>query len=58
MVEETKLIPYSKGNLLGQLRARARIINESYNETGTEVTFIALPETVTWLQKNLGNRAA
>ncbi len=53
MTEVTILIPYTKGYLLGQLRGRARIINESYNETGTEVTLRTLPETVTWLKKNL-----
>ena len=56
MTEETIVIPYSKGNLLGQLRTRARIIKESYNELGIEVTFKTLPETVTWLNKSLGNR--
>jgi GTP-binding protein HflX len=53
MIETTMVIPYDKGHLLGQLRTKAGIINESYDETGTEVTFKTFPETLTWLQKNL-----
>jgi GTP-binding protein HflX len=53
MVESTMNVPYDKGQLLGQLRERARVIKESYEETGTDVTFKAFPETVAWLQKNL-----
>ena len=51
MIETTMVIPYEKGNLLGQLRNKAVIINESYDETGSEITFRTFPETVTWLQK-------
>ncbi|MCP3943896.1 MAG: GTPase HflX [Desulfobacteraceae bacterium] len=53
MIETTMVIPYDKGHLLGQLRNKASIINESYDETGTEVTFKTFPETLTWLQKNM-----
>jgi GTP-binding protein HflX len=53
MIESTVVIPYDKGHLLGQLRNKAGIINESYNETGTEVTFKTFPETLTWLQKKM-----
>jgi GTP-binding protein HflX len=51
MVQTTMLIPYDKGHLLGQLRTKASIINESYGEKGTAVTFKTFPETLTWLQK-------
>ncbi|MCP4366100.1 MAG: GTPase HflX, partial [Planctomycetes bacterium] len=53
MIETTMVIPYDKGHLLGQLRNKASIINESYDETGTEVTFKTFPEILTWLQKNM-----
>ena len=53
MIETTMVIPYDKGHLLGQLRTKASIINEAYDETGTEVTFKTFPEILTWLQKNL-----
>jgi len=53
MIETTMVIPYGKGHLLGQLRNKASIINESYDETGTEVTFKTFPETLTWLQKEM-----
>ena len=55
MIETTMVIPYDKGRLLGQLRTKAGIINESYDETGTEVTFKTFSETLTWLQKSLKN---
>jgi len=54
MIETTMMIPYHKGSLLGKLRTKARIINEAYDENGTEVTFMTFPETITWLQKNMG----
>ena len=53
MIETTMVIPYSKGHLLGQLKNKASMINESYDETGTEVTFKTFPETLTWLQKEM-----
>lgn len=53
MIETTLVIPYDKGKLLGQLRTKASIIHESYDETGTEVTFKTFPETLTWLKKNM-----
>jgi GTP-binding protein HflX len=54
MIETTMVIPYDKGHLLGKLRTKARIINESYDETGTKVTFNTFQETLTWLQKKMG----
>jgi len=50
MIETTMVIPYDKGHLLGQLRTKAGIIHESYDETGTQVTFKTFPETLTWLK--------
>jgi len=53
MIETTMVIPYDKGHLLGQLRTKAGITNETYDETGTEVTFKTFPETLTWLKKEM-----
>jgi GTPase len=53
MVEEKIVIPYDKGNILGQLRTRAEILSESYSEAGTEINFRTLPETLAWLKKSL-----
>jgi GTP-binding protein HflX len=53
MIETTMVVPYDKGHLLGQLRTKASIINESYDETGTKVTFKTFPETITWLQNKM-----
>ena len=58
MIEAMMVIPYDKGHLLGQLRTKAVIINESCDETGTEVTFKTFPEIVTWLQKKMDLRWA
>jgi GTPase len=56
MVETTIMIPYVHGHILGQLRTKASIINESYDEKGTEVTFKTFPETLTWLHKDWINK--
>jgi GTP-binding protein HflX len=53
MIETTMVIPFDKGQLLGQLRTKVSIINESYDETGTKVTFKTFPETITWLQNKM-----
>jgi GTPase len=53
MVETTMVIPYDKGGILGQLRTRAEIKNESYNEAGTSVTFMTTAETLAWLKKSM-----
>jgi GTPase len=53
MIETTMVIPYDKGHLLRELRTKAGIINESYDETGTEVTFKTFPETLAWLQRKM-----
>ncbi len=53
MIETTMVIPYVKGQLIGQLKNKARIINESYDETGTEVTFRTFKKTLIWLQKKM-----
>jgi GTP-binding protein HflX len=53
MVETTMVIPYDKGGILGQLRTRAEIKSESYNEAGTSVTFMTTADTLAWLKKNL-----
>ncbi len=41
------MFPYDKGHILGQLRNKAVIINEFYDEIGTKVTFKTFPKTLT-----------
>ncbi len=53
MIETTMVFPYDKGSLLGQLRNKANIIKESYDETGTEVTFKTFKKTLVWVQKEM-----
>jgi GTP-binding protein HflX len=53
MVETTMVFPYDKGKLLGQLRNKASITEESYDEIGTEVTFKTFKKTLVWLQKEM-----
>lgn len=55
MIESTIVIPYDKGHIFGQLRTKARIINESYDETGTSVTFKTFKETLSWLDKMMAS---
>lgn len=43
MVLDTLMVPYSKGQLLGEVRANARVIAEEYTEVGTEVQIHAWP---------------
>jgi GTP-binding protein HflX len=56
MIETTLTIPFAKGHLLGQLRSKAAILSESYDETGTKITLKTFPETLTWLEKMMGTQ--
>ncbi|MDA9951400.1 GTPase HflX [Oligoflexaceae bacterium] len=53
MVESTITFPFDKGQLLGQLRSKASIIAESYDEHGTTVKIKTFPSVIEWAQKNL-----
>lgn len=53
MIESKVLIPYNKGQILGQLRTMATIVSESYEEEGTEIVVRTFPSTMEWLSKNL-----
>ncbi|GAB6094389.1 GTPase HflX [Desulfatiferula olefinivorans] len=56
MIETTLTIPYAKGRLLGQLRSKAAILSETYDETGTKITLKTFPETLTWLETMMGGQ--
>jgi GTPase len=54
LIEATLTIPYSKGNILGQLKSKAKIISEVYDENGTEVKFKTFPAVLEWAESSLG----
>ncbi|SMF80032.1 GTPase HflX [Pseudobacteriovorax antillogorgiicola] len=47
------LVPYEKGGVIGKIRARARVLQESYDEVGTTLMLRAKPETQAWIEKQL-----
>ncbi len=54
MVDKTILIPYTKGELLGKMREKSRVISEKHEAEGTVVTLRAHPDLHDWLEKQLG----
>ncbi|MFW7377509.1 MAG: GTPase HflX [Oligoflexus sp.] len=46
-------IPYEKGFLTGEIRSRARVIRETFEDEGTVLTIRAHAETHSWLEKKL-----
>lgn len=53
MTLETLLIPYSKGQLLGEIRTQAQVVAEEYTEVGTEVRLRAWPSLLGKWQKEI-----
>ncbi|MCX6129230.1 MAG: GTPase HflX, partial [Proteobacteria bacterium] len=53
MIDETILVPYTKGQVLGSMRERARVLEEKYEEEGTYVRVKASPEVLAWIRKQL-----
>ena len=51
MVEEIILVPYTQGQVLGAIRARAKVLNETYEEEGTYVTVKAHSDVLDWIRK-------
>jgi len=54
MVEEELVVPYGKEALLGDVYANARVVNESYDESGARLTVRALPAAIGRLRAALG----
>jgi len=51
MVEETLLVPYAKQGLLGDVYESARVVSETYDESGTLLTVRGLPAAVARLRR-------
>jgi GTP-binding protein HflX len=53
MTEHELFIPYLAQGIVGDVRARARVLNESYNENGLTLKIRAKPELIAQLQKKI-----
>ena len=53
MVEEELIVPYAKQALLGEVYENARVVGESYDESGTHLRVRALPAAIARLQRSL-----
>jgi GTP-binding protein HflX len=56
MRDEELLVPYSKQSLLGEVYAQARVLAETYDETGARLTVRALPAAIAHLRQVLAGR--
>lgn len=50
-VDEEIIIPFTKGHLIGQVREKARVLNEAYDERGTIFTLRGDPSVLENLKK-------
>ncbi|EYF01060.1 GTP-binding protein [Chondromyces apiculatus DSM 436] len=46
MTEETFVVPFGDGRLLGEIRAEARVVTETYTDEGVVLSVRALPEAI------------
>ncbi len=53
MVEEELVVPYAKQALLGEVYTNARVVGETYDESGTRLTVRALPGAIGRLRRSL-----
>ena len=53
MVEDTLVLPYAKQGLIGEVYETARVLSESYDETGRVLQVRGLPGAIARLQRSL-----
>jgi len=53
MSEETLVIPYDQGRMIGEIRQVARVLSETNDEAGTHMHIRAHSEIIAGLKKNL-----
>jgi GTP-binding protein HflX len=53
MVEDVLVLPYAKQGLIGEVYESARVLSESYDETGRVLTVRGLPGAITRLRRSL-----
>jgi GTP-binding protein HflX len=51
MMEETLVVPYGKQGLLGDVYESARVVSETYDESGTRLTVRGLPAAIARLRR-------
>jgi len=56
MVETELEVPYSRGDLLGEIRRTMRVLGESHGDTGTAIKVRAYPDDLARLKKSLERR--
>ncbi len=53
MVEDVLVLPYARQGLIGEVYESARVLSESYDETGRVLTVRGLPAAITRLRRSL-----
>ena len=53
MIEGDLIVPYAKQALIGEVYENARVVGESYDESGTHLRVRALPAAIARLQRSL-----
>ncbi len=52
MVEDVLVLPYARQNLIGEGYENARVLSETYDETGRVLTILGLPGAIARLQRS------
>lgn len=53
MQDEDLFVPYTAQGIIGEIRAKMRVLSESYNESGVTLTVRASPESLTQIKKSI-----
>ena len=51
MSDQEVFVPYTSGHIIGKIRAKARVISESYLDDGTMLLVRAEKEVHNWIKK-------
>ena len=53
MVEDVLVLPYARQELIGEVYESARVLSETYDETGRVLTIRGLPEAIARLRRRV-----
>ena len=56
MVEDVLVLPYARQNLIGEVYENARVLSETYDETGRVLTIRGLPGAIARLRRSVETR--
>ncbi len=56
MVEDVLVLPYARQGLIGEVYDSARVLSETYDETGRVLTVRGLPGAIARLRRSLAAR--